>query len=116
MNELQKFLISAAVLLWAVFATYQWVSASAKTDTLIEAALNEASLKAQNSAIEQAEKARTAGEAKTEEIKIVYKTVKDIVYKNRVVNKCPGVFPAELRMGLSSATSAANGDVPAATH
>ena len=113
---MKQLLILIAVSLWATFATYQWIAASSKTDSLIEAALLEANLKAQSAATEQAEKARQLEATKTEEIKIVYKTIKDVVYKNRVISQCTGEFPVELRLGLSNATAAANGDVLTAQH
>jgi len=114
--NLRQLLVTAIITLWAAFATYQWISTSAKTDLLIEAALADANLSAQKTGEAQAEKARTESGVKTEEIKIVYKTIKEVVYKNRFINQCPGNFSNELRLGLSEATAAANGAVLTTQH
>lgn len=116
MTGIRQLLITIIIALWAAFATYQWISTSSKTDLLIEAALADANLKAQQAGEGQAEKARTESEAKTEEIKVVYKTIKEIVYKNRVISQCPGNFSDELRLGLSEATAKANGAVLTTQH
>lgn len=113
---MRQLLALIVITLWAAFATYKWIATYSKTDSLIENAIIEAQLNAQKLADEQAEKARLEAEVKTNDIKIVYKTIKNVVYKNRVVSKCTGDFPAELRMGLSEATATANGEVPAAQH
>ena len=116
MTGIQQLLVTIVIALWAAFATYQWISTSAKTDSLIEAALTDANLKAKQAGEDQAEKARTESDAETKETKIVYQTIKDVVYKDRVINRCPGNFSDELRLGLSSATAAANGAVLTTQH
>lgn len=116
MNGLTQLLVLIVAVLWAAFSTYQWVATDARTDTLVAEAIAAEQAKAQNAAAEQAEKAKAEAALKTEEIKIVYKTVKDTVYKNRVVSQCPGNFPSELRMGLANATAEANGVMLTAPH
>lgn len=116
MTSIKQLAVIVALAAYAAFATYQWISASSKTAELIEAAVNAERLKSQEAAVEQAAKAKTEAEAKAGEVKIVYKTIKDVVYKNRVIDSCNGHFSDELRLGLSKATAGANAAMPAGPH
>jgi len=104
--------------LWALIATYQWLTVRAQASLKTELEVKEQVLTNQvivlQDALEQAQRAQLAAEEAKAEVQKKYKPVKEVVYANRVISQCAGAFPDSLRNGMETAVAASNETLPAA--
>lgn len=104
--------------LWALIATYQWLTVRVTAPMAAEAKCNSQSLSNQvailQESLEQAQRAQLAAEEAKAEVQKKYKPVKEVVYANRVISQCAGAFPDSLRNGMETAVAASNETLPAA--
>lgn len=113
---MKQLLLLIIISLWAAFATYQWAVSGARATAIAQVSYEKASLETQVAVLEQAALAQREGAKVSADTQVVYKTIKDVVYKNQIVNQCAGTFPDELRLGLSEAVGEANRTMPATQH
>lgn len=104
--------------LWALIATYQWLTVRVTAPMAAEAKCNSQSLSNQVTALqeslEQAQKAQLEAESAKERVKVIYKPIKEVIHANASDSQCAGSFPDGVRDGLVTAASETNISVPAA--